>query len=737
MFKKSWYLFLVLFIEGAALMAVELMGAKLVAPFYGSSLYVWTAVLAITVLGLTLGYYFGGQLSGKQYSEKLLFIVLGISALLVFALPHTASFLILLTSGLDLITGICVTCLLLLLPPMLCFGIVGPIVVRLMAISLETLGSVAGTVYFTSTLGGILATFLFGYYLIPEAGLKFCALVTAVALASLIVVYIIRLLLSRKQENIVQKDTQEKDRIKSGALKKEKIKSSIYLFAVLEGATVMAVELIAARMIAPYFGSSLYVWAAVIGFTLLGLAMGYYLGGRLADKYWHPNTILWVLLAASVFLMLMHYTSAQLTNLFVGMNIWVSVIIICMLLVLPPLLFLGMVPTLLIRYISATVDDAGKATGNVFTISSASGIIALLVIGFYIIPQFGLTIPSIITGIIVGSFPFLKLVLQRKYIAFVFLACVIVSLSLKRGEQSSGNVDVQYYSEGLLGQVLVADVSYNHNGLFTTERVLFTNRIGETFIDKKTGNTTSDYLVYVTSLASKLPENSNALLLGLGGGSIANILHDGLKFNVDAAELDERIVDVAKNYFQLNKDVNVYIDDARHYVEKTNKKYDLIFFDAFRGDYPPAHVYSVECYKKAKSLLNKNGLIIVNFFGFINGDIGKAGRSIYKTLRAAGLETKILPTTGKEDERNLLYVASAEPQNFTHIKYPLELFKKQVDIDTLFLDTKNSDINNAVIFTDDKPILDRLSIEVTNIFRKSYDQTYTKSFAENGVPLFK
>ena len=72
-------------------MAVELMGAKLVAPFYGNSLYVWTAVLTITVLGLTLGYYTGGRLAKKGASETTLFVVLQISAVLVLALPMTAS----------------------------------------------------------------------------------------------------------------------------------------------------------------------------------------------------------------------------------------------------------------------------------------------------------------------------------------------------------------------------------------------------------------------------------------------------------------------------------------------------------------------------------------------------------------------------------------------------------------------------------------------------------------------
>jgi len=198
MLKKFGFLFLVLVIEGSSLMAVELLGAKLLAPFYGSSLYVWTAVLCITVLGLTLGYYSGGRLSAKHASEKLLILILSVAALLVYALPLTATLLISFTAGMGLIPGICVAGFFLLVPPMFCFGLVGPMVVRLMAQKMETLGNVAGTVYFTSTLGGIVATFLFGFYWIPELGLKFSALVTALALALLPVVFILKSIANSK-----------------------------------------------------------------------------------------------------------------------------------------------------------------------------------------------------------------------------------------------------------------------------------------------------------------------------------------------------------------------------------------------------------------------------------------------------------------------------------------------------------------------------------------------------------
>ena len=735
MLRKFPLLFLVLLIEGGALMAVELMGAKLVAPFYGGSLYVWTAVLTITVLGLTLGYYSGGRLSRKRPSEKMLFIILGISAMLVLALPLTASVSMALTSGADLIVGICITCVLVLLPPMLCFGIVGPMVVTLMSSELETVGKTAGTVYFTSTLGGIAATFFLGLYFIPVAGLRLCATITGLALAALPAIYIIRSLLAGKRADEQPEKPSKASRKKSASVSKPGspvrspgVKRSIYLFAVLEGATVMAVELISARMVAPYFGSSLYVWATVIGFTLLALAIGYFAGGVTADRYSGPDTLLWVLLIASVFLLLMHVSASLLTIAFENISPGAAVILVSMILILPPLLFMGMVPTFLIRKVSATGEGAGRSTGVVYAISSASGIVALPLFGFFIIPQYGLTLPSIITGLGVGFIPFATLIARKKFASLLFIPFVLFSFWAIKTQPPGKAVDVQYYSEGLLGQLLVADVS--------NDRFLFVNRTGQTWVDKETFKPKWDYASYVSSICSKLPEKSNALVLGLGGGTVANIFQNNLGFNVDAVELDERIVKVAREHFPLSNKVNVVVDDARHYLEQSRKKYDVILFDVYRGEAPPPHVFTLESLTKTKSLLKADGLIIVNFNGFWEGKTGQAARSIYKTLLAAGLETRIFPTPGAEANRNILFVASMKPQDFHTVRVPLLQHGKDVDIETIFHDPQKVDLNDAVVLTDDKPILELLNIRAGNAWRKGYTEM-TKRFYKEGVPLFR
>jgi predicted membrane-bound spermidine synthase len=747
MTRKFWFLYLLLLVEGASLMAVELMGAKFLAPFYGSSLYVWTAVLTITVLGLTAGYYLGGRLAAKHASENRLVLILCIASILVIALPVTASASISITSRMGLIIGICIACLLLPAPPMLCFGLVGPLAVRLMAQNRETVGNVAGTVYFASTIGGIAATFLFGFHWIPELGLKSSAMITGLALGLLPALYAIKTSLSSEKSEMLPAElaaprpakisAPARKGVKTPLPKTSQIKRSVYLFAAVEGATVMAVELMAARMLAPYFGASLYVWVAVIGITLLSLALGYYAGGRLADKYPRIETIHWVFLISATFLLLMHFTSQRLTLAFAGMDMRIAVVLVSFLLVLPPLLFLGMAPTMLIRYVTAEADRAGAATGRVFTISSASGIVALPVMGFLVIPQFGLTGPSILIGMAVGTVPFLKLLSQKKYAALLFVVFLLFSLSQRNVPASSANVKILTYSEGLLGQVLVADVSKTAAGNPANDRVLFVNRMGQTIFDTYTGDARLSYVPFAASAASKLPANAKALLLGLGGGSMANVLQNGLKLSVDAVELDGRIVKAAQAYFYLNPKVRVIIDDARHYLETTGQTYDLIFFDVFKGDIPPPHVLSLECFRKAKSLLNKDGLIIVNFNGFLSDKIGAPGRSVYATLRAAGLETRILPTPGVENERNTLFLASLNVHDFQTLRSPLLQGGQPVALASLFLNPDALNLQDATVFTDDKPNLDRMNLEAANLWRKDYNATYTAHFLNHGIPLFR
>jgi len=164
-------------------MAVELVGAKLVGPFYGSSLYVWAAVLGLTLGGLTAGYFLGGLISRRYPYRRTLYLVMLASAILVAAMPVIGGAVMEATLGLDLRVGIVTSCLVFLFPPLLCFGMVSPLIIRLVTPRDDAVGRAAGTVYAVSTIGGIFATYVVAFHVIPDVGMTEGLLATAAMLA--------------------------------------------------------------------------------------------------------------------------------------------------------------------------------------------------------------------------------------------------------------------------------------------------------------------------------------------------------------------------------------------------------------------------------------------------------------------------------------------------------------------------------------------------------------------------
>ncbi len=174
----SRFYYMLAFVEGGALMAVELLSSKLIAPYYGASLYVWTAVLGTTLGGLGLGYYLGSLYSSKEMKRsptRELFIVSGI---LVCSMPWLGPLILELFLGLELRLGITLSGIILITPILTSFGMISPLIINRLGKFNASSGKVAGMVYGISTIGGILFSLVFGLYLIPYVGVKLSYLIT-------------------------------------------------------------------------------------------------------------------------------------------------------------------------------------------------------------------------------------------------------------------------------------------------------------------------------------------------------------------------------------------------------------------------------------------------------------------------------------------------------------------------------------------------------------------------------
>lgn len=499
----------------------------------------------------------------------------------------------------------------------------------------------------------------------------------------------------------------------------------------LEGASVMAAELLGAKLLAPFFGSSLYVWASVMAVTLMGLALGYFLGGLYSSKPNRETNLYRILVLGAIVISLMPFTIQMCFAQFAHLNLLPSILISSFVLLVPPVFLMGMVSPFIIALVDAYFSNPGKSSGIVYAVSTLGGILATFLFGFYIIPVMGLVKPCVVIALVLGLIPAVML-LARKNIVPFFLAGSIwftfQAMQLTRHEHS--RLKILELQEGVMGQLLLVDFpSDYYHGDSTRKgeysRWLYVNRISQTMDEPlaRIENGEERYFTYVYRIADAIDtlatRNRKILLLGLGGGSVANYLTQK-GHTVEVCELDQRILQVARKYFHLDPKVKVTIDDARHFLNVSDEKYDAIIFDTFKGEETPNHVLTLQSLKKVRQMLNPNGLVLVNSFGYWKGKRGRGMRSICQTFRQAGFSTLVFPTGKKEDLRNLVFVASAD--------HTLKISPGCI--------LPGKEMRDALVLDDGHPVFEKLNAMAAMSWRKAAIQTFVFDSLQRQLPFF-
>ena len=497
----------------------------------------------------------------------------------------------------------------------------------------------------------------------------------------------------------------------------------------------MACELIGAKLLAPFFGSSLYVWAAALALTLGGLTTGYFLGGKLSRKYAGSSNLLYlVLIRAGLLLVIMAFTSYLIMEQTISLSLELGAIVSLLCFMFPPLAFMGMVSPIIINLLTQDADAAGNSAGNVYAISTLGGILYTFLMGFYIIPEFGLKNPAVFSGALLALFPFAALLRKRQLLALSFIPLLLLAafLSMSSAIDYTEEYQVQYQSEGILGQVKVVDhPAYGFTKDGKLGRGLIVNNTLQTFVAAAGDYQYSiwDWANYFPTAASIYPPGTKVLLLGLGGGTLVKQLQS-LGFDVQAVEIDRRIYEVSVDYFNMPADTKVVIDDARHYLKTCGEQFDIIIYDTFLSESVPEHLLTLEGLQDALHLLKSDGMIMANFYGFIEGPSGKAARSVYKTLLASDLEVEIMATPGMESSRNLIFLATREEQDFTGTRFEGGLFPPIENIYDFFLSPSTIDTTDAFVLTDHQPRLSKLYAPAARSWKKSYNEYYRNYFIE-------
>lgn len=507
--------------------------------------------------------------------------------------------------------------------------------------------------------------------------------------------------------------------------------------AFAEGTVVMMAELSAAKMLAPVYGSALYVWGTIVGITLISLTAGYYLGGLLSRAVSRRMLVLWFMLVAAVLVAAMPHLARPLQPEFVELGTIPAILLLSTVLLSPALILLGATSPLIISLLADRIEDSGRAAGLIYGVSTIGGILGTFIAGFFLIPWLGLTLTTLIGGLLLIALPLTALLRERRFEAVALPLIAVALLTLRPDLDDHPDVDVLYESEGLLGQLKVIDFTYSlPDEPSRTDRILFVNRTAQTWVNRDTGEPVWDYMPYIQSIASVLPRGSRVLLLGLGGGTIALQLQEAGMI-VDSVELDRRIANVGRNYFGLEHSGDIFIDDGRHFLRATDRRYDLIVFDVFQAEVPPAHLLTLETFRDLPDRLTPEGFVIVNYSGYLSGSTGRGARSIYRTLEEAIEHISIIPTSDDEHTGNNLFIASNHRLDLSQPRIPLVVDRQPLHLPDLIADPGRIPMDDAVILRDNRPVLEKLNLEAAAGWRETYYEHFTKPFIEKGVPIFE
>lgn len=480
-----------------------------------------------------------------------------------------------------------------------------------------------------------------------------------------------------------------------------KNKLFLYLTEFFAGMSVMAVELGASRLLAPYFSSSQIVWTIIIGTIMIAMALGNIYGGRSADKNPSPDKLYMRIMAAALWIGAIPVVGKYIILGISGVLIFtvstnvlvVAAFAACMVIFVFPLFLLGTVTPSLAKYSVDSLEDSGRTVGNLGAFNTIGSIIGTFLPTFVTIPAVGTSITFLIfSGILLalGIVYFLsrgadgnrKTKLGLTLFVIFFLLCCIFGNS---DSFAFWEKNLVYEGESVYNYL---QVNEDRDRLYLSTNVLF----GVQSLKMKEPGLTGmyyDYAMLAPLMAGiNEKEDFNILILGMGTGTFGSQCRSYYgNVDIKGVEIDEKIIDLAVKYFEMPGNIPVEAYDGRAYLNAVDEKYDVIMVDAYQDITIPFQMSSVEFFSLVKGHLKEDGVMVVNMNmksskeGNINQYLSDTISSVFSnvcTVDVRGSTNRELFATengGFRDilERNLAANASQELSDFiVYIKEDIE-----------------------------------------------------------------
>ena len=519
-----------------------------------------------------------------------------------------------------------------------------------------------------------------------------------------------------------------------------KNKIFLYLTEFFAGMSVMAVELGASRLLAPYFSSSQIVWTIIIGTIMIAMALGNIYGGKSADKSPNPDKLYGRILIAAVWIALIPVAGKYIVLGISALLIFtvnnnfliIAAFCACMVIFVFPLFLLGTVTPSLAKYSVSSLDDSGRTVGTLGAFNTIGSIIGTFVPTFVTIPAVGTSITFLIFAGILIVLSVIYFVSSRVGYKKIIISGVIFVSCCVFGHGDSfafWQKDLTYEGESIYNYLQVSEddkqVSLSTNVLFGVQSVYMKD-------DTLTGLYYDYAMAAPLMVPDKNPDSMEVLILGMGTGTYATQCRKYFgDMNIEGVEIDEKITKLSRKYFALPDDINVTTYDGRAFLNASDRKYDVIMVDAYQDITIPFQMSSVEFFRLVKSHLNENGVMVVNMNmrGNDDGDINQYLADTISSVFGNVYTVEVDNSTNRElfssDNNDMMGVLN---DNISGIK----------DADLRFMMNKvrdNSIAYNAgkLIMTDDNAPVELLGMKVIDKIIRDEVAYYKEIFDENGV----
>ena len=514
-----------------------------------------------------------------------------------------------------------------------------------------------------------------------------------------------------------------------------KNKFYLYLTEFFAGMSVMAVELGASRLLAPYFSSSQIVWTIMIA-----MALGNIFGGRWADKDPNPDRLYGRIIIAAIWIAAIPVAGKYLITgiavaLIFSINsnfLIIAAFAACMVVFVFPLFLLGTVTPSLVKYTVSSMDESGTVVGRLNAANTIGSIIGTFVPTFVSIPAVGTAITFLIFAGILLALAFVYFISEKIFVkkmpvsAVLFVICCIFG---HNGSFAFWQDDLSYEGESVYNYL---QVSENDRQVILSTNVLF----GVQSVYRKEKELTGMYYDYAMAApfmaGVKEKDKMDALILGMGTGTFATQCRRYFdNMNITGVEIDESITDLARKYFELSEEVPVVTYDGRAYLNADDKKYDLIMVDAYQDITIPFQMSSVEFFSLVKQHLNDDGVMVVNM-NMRSGEDGDITAYLADTIASVFDNVYTVDVSGSSNRELYAFSDAACLERFENERQSEEasdLYRMMGHVSDNILKYNAGQL----IMTDDKAPVELLGMKVIDSLIGEEASFYKDIYKEQGL----